>query len=889
MDNDISRKRKWNHADVIHADGNSRVQVGDNYYPFEDSCLADLRSTEPRHDKIRIEQTKGGILRDAYKWMLDNAEFQRWRDDEQSRLLWIKGDPGKGKTMLLCGIINELDNSIGNTGILSFFFCQAADSRINSAAAVLRGLIYLLVEQEPFLATHVRNRYDHAREKLFQDANSWWALSEILTSMLEDPNLRHTFVIIDALDECVTDLPLLLEFIVAKSPVFSRVKWIVSSRNWPSIEKDLNTATQKVNLHLELNEASVSAAVTTYVQFKVEGLAERNGYSDDTRDAVERYLSTNAHGTFLWVALVCQELANTSGWEVEEILATFPPGLDALYRRMMNQVCNSRHAKLLQRILAVIAVVYRPLTLEELPALVDMPGGASGNHKALAEIVGLCGSFLALREHAISLVHQSAKDFVLKQAHDEIFPSGIEDIHRTIFSQSLRVMRETLRRDIYNLGHPGYPIDQVKQPEPDPLATAQYSCVYWVDHLHDCDPTRNAANDLKDDGSVDKFLRRSYLHWLEAVSLLRSTSEGIASLLRLEGLLQISQLAYFVRDGCRFIRYNKWAIENSPLQVYAAALIFSPTRSIIRNLFRNEEPRWIVTKPLVEDDWSACLQTLEGNRNPVRSVAWSHDAARLASASWDRTVKIWDATTGRCVATLEGHSNPVESVVWSPDAAQLASASYDHTVKIWDATTGRCIATLGGHSDSVKSVAWSHDAAWLASASWDKTVKIWDATTGRCIATLERHSRAVYSAAWSPDAARLASASDDKTVKIWDATTGQCIATLEGHSDSFDTSLSRRLHTDAGTFDLPPALPSTALAVTSANHIPSPASPQCIGYGLNSNCTWITYRGENLLWLPPEYRPSSSAISGTAVAIGCFSGRVWTVVLSDDNPISQQG
>jgi hypothetical protein len=101
--------------------------------------------------------------------------------------------------------------------------------------------------------------------------------------------------------------------------------------------------------------------------------------------------------------------------------------------------------------------------------------------------------------------------------------------------------------------------------------------------------------------------------------------------------------------------------------------------------------------------------------------------------------------------------------------------------------------------------------------------------------------------------------------------------------------LSRLLHTDVGTFDLPPALPSTALAVTSTNHIPPPASPLRIGYGLNSDGTWITYRGENLLWLPPEYRPMSSAISGTAVAIGCYSGRVWTVVFSEDNPISQQG
>ncbi|KAH7160544.1 hypothetical protein B0J13DRAFT_494208, partial [Dactylonectria estremocensis] len=71
-------------------------------------CLKDLRETDPRDDKTRIQETKGGLLRDSYRWILDHGDFQQWRDDSQGRLLWIKGDPGKGKTMLLCGIIDEL-------------------------------------------------------------------------------------------------------------------------------------------------------------------------------------------------------------------------------------------------------------------------------------------------------------------------------------------------------------------------------------------------------------------------------------------------------------------------------------------------------------------------------------------------------------------------------------------------------------------------------------------------------------------------------------------------------------------------------------------------------------------------------------------------------------
>lgn len=88
-----------------------------------EKCIQDLHLTDPRDDKKRIEDTKGGLLEDSYQWILENPDFQKWCSDQQSRLLWIKGDPGKGKTMLLCGVINELDKSTVNTALLSCFFC----------------------------------------------------------------------------------------------------------------------------------------------------------------------------------------------------------------------------------------------------------------------------------------------------------------------------------------------------------------------------------------------------------------------------------------------------------------------------------------------------------------------------------------------------------------------------------------------------------------------------------------------------------------------------------------------------------------------------------------------------------------------------------------------
>lgn len=498
-------------------------------------CITSLRSTDPRVDKERIEQTKGGLLKESYGWILENRVFQHWKDDDRSRLLWIKGDPGKGKTMLLCGIIDELEKGEGTkAGMISYFFCQATDARINNATAILRGLIYLLVDQHQSLISYIRKEYDRAGKQLFQDANAWNILSSILNKILQDPGLRTTYLVIDALDECITDLPKLLDLITRYSAVTPTVKWIISSRNWPNIDKALSKAAHGVSLSLELNEESVSAAVATYIGVKVEGLSEKNDYDKSTQDNVKRYLASNANGTFLWVALVCQELAEIPGWAIDKgRLAAFPPGLDSLYRRMTEHIRSSRHAQLCLEILSALSIVRRPIELDELPALVKVPPGASSNHKALAEIIGYCGSFLTLRDQTIFFVHQSARDYISKREQGTIDPSREAIAHEGILLSSITAMSQTLRRDIYSLRHPGIIIDEIQPPNPDPLAPIRYACVYWVDHLCEIQDIRNKA-------AIDSFLKAHLLHWFEALSLIRSTSAGVLGLLKLVNLLEVS-------------------------------------------------------------------------------------------------------------------------------------------------------------------------------------------------------------------------------------------------------------------------------------------------------------------------------------------------------------
>jgi hypothetical protein len=359
--------------------------------------------------------------------------------------------------------------------------------------------------------------------------------------MLQDPSLDSAYFIIDALDECVTDLPKLLNFIIQKSSSYP-IKWLVSSRNWPDIEERLRNAGQ--NLSLELNAESIATAVNYFIRHRVHQLARQKSYTEETQDAVLRYLSLNANDTFLWVALVCQKLEQVSRRKTLAKLTDFPPGLDDLYGRMVEQIHSlddDDDSTLCKRILATIGLAYRPLMLKELASLVETLQDMANDPASLQEIVGLCGSLLTVREDTVYFVHQSAKDYLLSHALDEIYPSGQDAAHHSFFLKSLQVMSKTLRRDIYNLEAPGYPIEKVRRPHPDPLAASRYSCFHWVDHLcdSDVDPIRHPELFLQCARAIEEFLKDKYLYWLEALSICRAVSHGVLSMARLEALFQV--------------------------------------------------------------------------------------------------------------------------------------------------------------------------------------------------------------------------------------------------------------------------------------------------------------------------------------------------------------
>ncbi|KAH8587747.1 hypothetical protein B0O99DRAFT_665263 [Bisporella sp. PMI_857] len=517
-----------------------------------------------------IENDKDGFLEDCFAWILHDVQLRDWQGNKDTQL-WIKGDPGQGKAMLMIGLS------------LSFFFCKNAEHRFNNGVSVLRGLIWKLLSEIPALGCYIPKAYHLATK----DKRKAMMLSDVLMNT----NFETVYLLVDALDECDKDMDRLVEWIAhnAADPQ-SKAKWLVSGRCTMKLDRTSIPKHHRKKLILELNDGHISQAVARFIKQKVDALAYGVPKS-----------------------------------EIMTELDKFPPGLPPLYERMMQLIENQGSAisNVCERIPRVVTIAYNSLTLGEIRSIEN-----------ICELVSLCGSYLILRKMAIYFVHQSAKDYLDGVA--EFFPGGHVKGHRMIASRSLQAMSTTLRKDIYNLRDPGFSIKEIKS---------------------GCDEVG-----LCDGGEVHVFLQKHFLRWLEVLSLMRSISSAVATIRKLENLLlslsskiQIMPwILSIVRDAHRFVLYNRGIIENAPLQAYASALVFSPSMSKIRTLFQDQQPSWIRTSPLVEEDWNPCLQTLEGHTGSVKSITFFPDGQRLASASSDDgTVRVWDVETGALQQTLE--------------------------------------------------------------------------------------------------------------------------------------------------------------------------------------------------------------------------------------------
>jgi WD40 repeat protein len=188
------------------------------------------------------------------------------------------------------------------------------------------------------------------------------------------------------------------------------------------------------------------------------------------------------------------------------------------------------------------------------------------------------------------------------------------------------------------------------------------------------------------------------------------------------------------------------------------------------------------------------LLTIKGHKGHISCVAFSPDnqrivtgASMLATGISPGEAKVWDAATGQQIFDLKGHNYSVWSVAFSPDGRRIVTAAGERLytageAKVWDAATGQELLTLPCH-EYVDCVAFSPDGQRIVTGDYRSEVKVWDAATGKALLSLKGHSQMISSVAFSPDGTRIVSSGWDKTAKVWDTATGREITTFQGHAN----------------------------------------------------------------------------------------------------------
>ncbi|EHK47241.1 hypothetical protein TRIATDRAFT_217787 [Trichoderma atroviride IMI 206040] len=758
--------RLFRHATKMNDELGSFHQTLQDFLIFQKSnvdeknkqCLRDLFVVDPQDDMKKIEKNKDALLSEANEWIFQTEEYQAFTDwssvgstSPSCRLLWIKGDAGTGKTMLLMGIIRELlSHSATLAPKVSHFFCQGTVKSLNTATATLRCLLWLLLVQQPHLMSHLKAKHDNAGASLFEGDGAFISLNDVFENILKDPKLSPVYLVVDALDECEQGLDDLKKLMFTSLKISNKVKWLVSSR--PTV--DLNSPEMEGSL-VELDSQKLQNPVNAFIDHKLSVLKARPGYTDEILGQLKKEIIRRAENTFLWVALVFKELDKEDGFQIVvdgmyalDIVGETPSGLSQLYDYIMNKIEKGlrQDCKFCKNVLVAATLAFRPLALSELRVLAQLPDNVP------ATIIRKCGSFLVVQDETAYLIHQSAKDYLQENYESRLRPTGMSQGHEDLAMCSIQAMSSDLRQNMYNLDY-GLKPENIRPPDPDPLASIRYSCVFWADHLYVVDlKSLEHTGVFADDGALSAFLREKFLNWLEGLSLLGNLAEGVES---------VRKLLHIAR-------------------AYASALAFTPTASEVRAVQWKHRLPFIKKLEGVKPHWDAHRQTLEAGSR-VNSVAFSPNGKILASGLWDNVVRLWEVSTGSHIRTLEGHRGVVFPVVFSPDGRILASASQDTTIRLWQVPMGSSKWTLKGHSASVGSVAFSPDGKILASSSDDKTIRLWDVALGSCLQIIEEHNNRVRSVTFSPDGQILASASDYEPIRLWDMANGKHRRTLEAH------------------------------------------------------------------------------------------------------------
>ncbi|EER27057.1 ankyrin repeat containing protein [Coccidioides posadasii C735 delta SOWgp] len=440
----------------------------------QSEILNALLLTQPEDDRNSLIIRKGKRVENTCQWIMKNQQYRQWLEQTNSQILWLSGGPGKGKTILAIYLTEELERCVNlKTGTVLYYFCDNQDEKRNTALAVLRGLLHQLLEQHPYLAQYIEKFFDGV-ETTSYTVSRFERLWRAFYTLLQNGGLNEVVCVVDGLDECEDEsLKLFLDSLhslfLGSKPLNTRFKLLLLSRAQPTFIESKLGRFPRLDLDVDCRH-ELRRDVEKYITAKVNELELEDQLEESRLKIVREALEKGADGTFLWVGFVADELKGKSKHKMEEILTKVPKRLGDIYKRILHQMEDKEQ---LARILQWVVLARRPLTLTELAIAVDIH---DSNTQSCVEILkdqlSSCRQLLKVVGDSVSLIHNSAKDFLLGDVH-----SGIE---------AFCVREEThlvLARTCLDTIEVGYKTSNNIRSEPAESTLFPYASRYWLDHL----------------------------------------------------------------------------------------------------------------------------------------------------------------------------------------------------------------------------------------------------------------------------------------------------------------------------------------------------------------------------------------------------------------------
>lgn len=675
-----------------------------------------------------LEGTRTANLQSIREWI---------QNDDGPAIYWLSAMSGTGKSTIartIAATLGPESNRFQPSNVkcslaASFFFSKGDDTR-NTAQHVFTTITRCLTLHRPNLirfAAEACAELDHVMSKGF--SGLWDVLVNKLPEFVEaSPTLRNAperwIVVIDALDECQDasgfDIRHMLKRLAQCNARLKndllQIRFLITSRTENHIERAFDRLKpipyrkeilERVDVEGPNRKMLRDNDIAIFLRFELRRIAEEQvSLRDDQwpgEDAIEK-LAKKSQGLFIYAATCCRFLERRARQRLELLLKdtddkisddNSPQGqLFKIYGQIIeasmdNDKWTVGERQDLRDILGPLVVLAEPVSLSILQLLLPRQEDLDNLDERLEDFQSVI-NVPKDDNTPVTIHHLSFHNFLVHGQTKKTYPWLWIDEMRTntqILDRCIKVLEEGLKnQDICDVRLPDFEVDELSQDSIQqciPLHV-QYACRYWFHHLSRSGAALTSGIACK----VYDFLKSRFLFWVEAMAWMKEMSATITVLNHLleistpaitpasgNSIDYVSLVAVFAKDARRFLLANRSIIESAPLQLYCSALLFSPSKSVIRLLYGDDYiPSWIKRHPRVEEHWTPRLFDL-GNKG-YRNVRISADTTVIAAVEHSKYIDLWNINTGAKMSsfTLKGRGVLIISITLSGrgDAMKLA-------------------------------------------------------------------------------------------------------------------------------------------------------------------------------------------------------------------------